>query len=78
MLSFFIHRFCVLGIHFAQKQKSYQEKATWAEKWLLQWTPEAEIEIVEAALQGETVEVAVAFSFKEKLEKAIEKFLKEY
>ncbi len=68
--SFFLHRICVLGIHFAQKQKSYQEKATWAEKWLLQWTPEAEIEIVEAALQGETVEVAVAFSFKEKLEKA--------
>ena len=68
--SFFLHRICVLGIHFAQKQKSYQEKATWAEKWLLQWTPEAEIEIVEAALQGETVEVAVAFSFKETLEKA--------
>ena len=37
---------------------------------MLQWTPEAEIEIVEAALQGETVEVAVAFSFKETLEKA--------
>ncbi len=68
--SFFLHRICVLGIHFAQKQKHYQEKATWAEKWSLQWTPEAEIEIVEAALQGETVEIATAFSFKENLEKA--------
>lgn len=68
--SFFLHKLSVLGIHFATKQKSYQEKATWAESWQLQWTPEAEIEIVEAALQGETVELATAFLLKEKLETA--------
>jgi len=35
----------------------------------LQWTPEAEIAIVEAVLLGETIELAVAFKFKQHLEK---------
>jgi hypothetical protein len=35
----------------------------------LQWTPEAEIAIVEAVLLGETIELAVAFKFKQQLEK---------
>jgi len=40
-----------------------------AENWALQWTPEAEIAIVEAVLLGETIELAVAFKFKQRLEK---------
>ena len=46
-----------------------QEGTTWAERWALQWTPEAEIAIVEAVLLGETIELAVAFKFKQQLEK---------
>jgi hypothetical protein len=59
----------VLGIPFAKKQSVNQEGATWAERWTLQWTPEAEIAIVEAVLLGETIELAVAFRFKQFLEK---------
>jgi hypothetical protein len=36
---------------------------------VLQWTPEAEIAIVEAVLLGETIELAVAVKFKQRLEK---------
>jgi len=66
--SFFLHRLQALGIHFAQKQDYSQDNATWAERWILAWTPEAEIEIVEAALKGDTIEQAAAFWFKEKLD----------
>ncbi|MBE5963249.1 MAG: hypothetical protein E7256_18020 [Lachnospiraceae bacterium] len=66
--SFFLHRLSALGIHFAKKQAVMQENATWAESWELAWTPEAEIEIVEIALKGDTIEQAVAFSLKEQLD----------
>ncbi len=66
--SFFLHRLQVLKVTFGQKLETRQEKATWAENWQLRWTPEAEIQIVEAALKGETVELAAAFCFKEQLE----------
>ncbi len=65
--STFFHRLQVLGIHFATEQSVSQEKASWAEKWVLQWTPEVEIEIVEANLKGETLEIATAFVLKEQL-----------
>lgn len=65
--SFFLHRMEALGIHFAEKQKTYQEKATWSESWLLAWQPEAEIEIVESALKGDTIELAAAFVFHDQL-----------
>jgi hypothetical protein len=67
--STFLHRLRALGIHFAEKLALSQDSATWAEKWLLQWTPEAEIEIVEANLKGETVEVAAAYQLREELER---------
>ena len=38
----------------------------WAESWILQWTPEAEIQIVEAVLKGDTVEQAAAFALKKR------------
>lgn len=65
--STFLHRLSLLGIHFAEKQKISQDSASWAEKWILKWSPEVEIEIVEANLKGETIEVAAAFHLKEQL-----------
>jgi hypothetical protein len=67
--SSFLHRLAALEVPFAQKALVSQESASWAERWALQWTPEAEIAIVEAVLLGETIELAVAFKFKQHLEK---------
>jgi hypothetical protein len=67
--SSFLHRLQVLNVDFAKKLPVRQEGTTWAERWALQWTPEAEIAIVEAVLLGETIELAVAFKFKQQLEK---------
>src|SRR5206468_3677958 len=65
----FLHRLAVLEVPFAKKLDVRQEGTTWAESWALQWTPEAEIAIVEAVLLGETIELAVAVKFKQRLEK---------
>lgn len=66
--SSFLHRLRVLGIGFAQPLKASQQSATWAERWALQWSPESEIQLVEAVLLGETVELATGFKFKSRLE----------
>jgi len=66
--SSFLHRLAVLEVGFGQQLKVRQEGTTWAERWALQWTPEAEIAIVEAVLLGETIELAVAFKFKQRVE----------
>lgn len=66
--STFFHRLRLLGVSFAKPAATRQQSATWAEKWLLQWTPESEIELVEAVLLGETVELATAFKLKSQLE----------
>lgn len=68
--SFFLHRLRVLGISFVRLRGSDQENATWSEGWVVCWTPEAEIELVEAALTGDTVELAASFTIKETVEKA--------
>lgn len=62
----FLHRLRVLGIHFASLLPSRQQGANWGEYWALRWTPEAEIEVVEASLLGDTVEGAAAFALKER------------
>lgn len=67
--SSFLHRLAALEVPFAQKQAVRQDGTTWGERWALHWTPEAEIAIVEAVLLGETIELAVAFKFKQQLEK---------
>ena len=64
--SCFLHRLRVLGIHFASLLPSRQQGANWGEYWALRWTPEAEIEVVEASLLGDTVEGAAAFALKER------------
>ena len=54
--SFFLHRLSVINIHFGEQLFANQDNATWKEIWRLRWTPETEIEIVEASLNGDTVE----------------------
>jgi len=68
--SSFLHRLAVLEVPFAKKLDVHQDATTWAERWALHWTPEAEIAIVEAVLLGETIELAVAFKFKQRLDKS--------
>lgn len=66
--SFFLHRLKALNISFQQLKQKTQQSATWSESWILRWTPEAEIELVESTLRGETVELAAAYVFNERLE----------
>lgn len=61
--SSFFHRLRVLGVPFVKQETTRQDSATWAERWTLQWSPEAEIALVEAVLLGETVELATAYKF---------------
>lgn len=66
--SSFLHRLRVLEIPLARPAATRQQSATWAEAWLLQWSPECEIALVEAVLLGETVELATAYTFKSRLD----------
>lgn len=66
--SLFLHRLSVLNISFAKKLNTKQDSATWAEHWVLQWKEEAEIELVEAVLLGETIELACSYKLKETLD----------
>lgn len=66
--SILFHRLTLLGIAFAKIQRSSQESATWGEHWVIQWSPEVEIQVVESTLLGETVEVAAAYVLRERLQ----------
>ena len=68
--SFFLHRLMILGISVVQKQTIHQENGTWLEHWTIRWTTEAEMELVEAALKGDTIAQAVSFEMKERIEHA--------
>lgn len=68
--SFFLHKLRVLGIAFAEPRISDQDNATWSESWVVCWTPESEIQLVESALRGDTVELAASFAIKETVEKS--------
>lgn len=68
--SFFLHRLRVLGVSFVTPGKRSQDNATWGELWILRWTPEAEIQLVESALRGDTVIQAVSFQMKEQTREA--------
>lgn len=69
--SFFLHQLEVLEVSFGKSINTYQQDANWKEVWTICWRPETEIEIVESALYGDTVEMATAYMFKEKLDKCI-------
>ncbi|GIP25759.1 hypothetical protein J23TS9_08890 [Paenibacillus sp. J23TS9] len=66
--SFWFHRLKLLGIHFVKESVRSQEQAIWAEHWVVQWSPEVEIEVVESTLLGETVEIAAGFVLQQRLE----------
>jgi len=66
--SVFFNRLLLLDISFAVYKGT--GSSAWSEKWVLVWTPETEIELVEATLKGETVENAAAFVLKERFEAA--------
>lgn len=66
--SIFLHRLRLLGIGFAVYNGA--GPSAWGEKWILQWTPENEIEVVETTLKGETIVNAAAFVLKEQLDAA--------
>jgi hypothetical protein len=65
--SVFCHRLRILNIEFAQFHAVRQDAATWKELWTLQWTPEIEIALVETTLLGETIELALAYRFHQRL-----------
>jgi hypothetical protein len=65
--STFFHRLAVLEIAFAAKKKTRQDDATWKEAWDLKWTPESEIQLVEGALLGDSVETACAVKLSQRL-----------
>ncbi|HEX8339808.1 MAG TPA: DUF5682 family protein [Tepidisphaeraceae bacterium] len=66
--SSFFHRLRVLGVGFVAPLRNTQQSGTWAEKWALQWSPESEIQLIEAVLLGETVELATGYKFKATLD----------
>lgn len=68
--SFFLHRLRVLGVHFARLLPKRQDNANWGEYWELRWTPEIEIEVVEASLLGDSIESAAAIALKERAEQS--------
>jgi len=68
--SVFLHRLELLGISFAKKVPLRPDAANWAENWVLCWTPEVEIEVVESVLLGDTIETAAAFMLRERLDRS--------
>ncbi|MFB9327528.1 DUF5682 family protein [Paenibacillus aurantiacus] len=65
--STFLHRLALLGVSFAKRRTLRADAGAWAEHWVLQWTPEAEIELIESTLKGETIEWAAAYAIRERL-----------
>src|SRR5205807_716618 len=55
--STFLHRLRALGVGFGELLPR-EQVGTAKEKWKLHWTPECEIQLVESALKGDTVEMA--------------------
>ena len=64
----FFHQLNVIDISFAKGQRAGQQDANWKEEWVLCWQPETEIQLVESALYGDTIELAAAYVLKEKLD----------
>lgn len=67
--SIFLHRLAFLGVNFAEEKTSekHTEESTYKEVWKARWTPKCEIELVENALRGDSIEIAAVRLFQEKL-----------
>lgn len=68
--SFFLNRLVVLGIHFATLVSSGQSNMNWKEVWSMQWSPEVEIQVVEASLLGDSIAGACSQKLKEQTDSA--------
>ncbi len=70
--SIFLHRLAALGIGFAANKTSAEDRAqsTYKEIWHARWTPDCEIQLVENALRGDTIEIAAARRIGEALDSA--------
>jgi hypothetical protein len=67
--SVFFNRLCFLGIYFPTKiHTDTGGRSSWKEIWELHWTPEVDIQAIDALMLGETIEIACAYSIKEKLQ----------
>ncbi|HKI37423.1 MAG TPA: DUF5682 family protein, partial [Gemmataceae bacterium] len=64
--STFLHRLRVLDVKFGE-QLDRRQTGTAFEKWRLRWTPESEIQLVEAGLKGDSVQAAATFTLSERL-----------
>ncbi|MFK7921293.1 MAG: DUF5682 family protein [Bacteroidia bacterium] len=69
--SIFLHRLKILGIQWATSQKVTKHEGTFREIWELIWKPASELQIVEAATWGNTVEQACDALVKQKLEQGL-------
>ncbi len=60
--SIFLHRLVALGIGFATHKTSEDDRKsdTYKEIWAARWTPDCEINLVDNALLGDTIEIAAA------------------
>ncbi len=58
--SHLFHRLAILGIHWAEPGLGGRSLGTFKETWVLEWKPEFEISVIEAAAHGATVGVASA------------------
>ncbi|MCC6419890.1 MAG: hypothetical protein IT429_16775 [Gemmataceae bacterium] len=65
--SIFLHRLDALGLEFGKREDVKGQYGTARERWKLRWKPDCEIQLVEAALRGDTVEVAAAVALSERL-----------
>lgn len=66
--SVFFHRLEILGIKWAEKAYS-RSKGTFKESWTLNWKPEMEIQIIDKAHFGNTIELAAENTIKEIIDK---------
>ena len=64
--STFLHRLRVLEVKFGE-QLDRRQTGTAFEKWRLRWTPDSEIQLVEAGLKGDSVQAAATIVLSERL-----------
>ncbi len=62
----FLHRLNILGVQWASVQV-VKSKGTFKEGWLLNWSPEVTLKIIENAVWGNTVEKAATHFLKDKI-----------
>lgn len=69
--SAFLHRLRALNIPFVKlRENNSNNESSWAEAWILQWTPECEISLVESVLLGERVDVAAGYALARRIDAA--------